>query len=113
VAKRAMISLGRVGSFCGNGSGDIAIAFTTANRIPHDSDHDILTCRMFYDESIDKVFEASVESVEEAIISSLYHAETTHGIRGIAPRRPSVFLFTAPRSPLRQSPFRANRKGVE
>ena len=82
VAKRAMISLGRVGSFCGNGSGDIAIAFTTANRIPHDSDHDILTCRMFYDESIDKVFEASVEAVEEAIISSLYHAETTHGIRG-------------------------------
>ena len=82
VAKRAMISLGRVGSFCGNGSGDIAIAFTTANRIPHDSDHDILTCRMFYDESIDKVFETSVEAVEEAIISSLYHAETTHGIRG-------------------------------
>ena len=82
VAKRAMISLGRVGSFCGNGSGDIAIAFTTANRIPHDSNHDILPCRMFYDESIDKVFEASVEAVEEAIISSLYHAETTHGIRG-------------------------------
>ena len=66
----------------GNGMRDIAIAFTTANRIPHDSDHDILTCRMFYDESIDKVFEASVEAVEEAIISSLYHAETTHGIRG-------------------------------
>ncbi len=82
VAKRATISLGRVGSFCGNGSGDIAIAFTTANRIPHYSDHDILTCRMFYDENIDKVFETSVEAVEEAIISSLYHAETTHGIRG-------------------------------
>ena len=82
VAKRATISLGRVGSFCGNGSGDIAIAFTTANRIPHYSDHDILTCRMFYDENIDKVFEASVEAVEEAIVSSLYHAETTHGIRG-------------------------------
>ena len=82
VAKRATISLGRVGSFCGNGSGDIAIAFTTANRIPHYSDHDILPCRMFYDENIDKVFEASVEAVEEAIVSSLYHAETTHGIRG-------------------------------
>lgn len=82
VAKRATISLGRVGSFCGNGSGDIAIAFTTANRIPHYSDRDILTCRMFYDENIDKVFEASVEAVEEAIISSLYHADTTHGIRG-------------------------------
>ena len=81
VAKRTMISLGRVGSFCGNGSGDIAIAFTTANRIPHDSDHDILPCRMFYDDNIDKVFEASVEAVEEAIVSSLYHAEPPHGIR--------------------------------
>lgn len=82
VAKRATISLGRVGSFCGNGSGDIAIAFSTANRVPHYSEHDILPMRMFYDENIDKVFEASVEAVEEAIISSLYHAETTHGIRG-------------------------------
>lgn len=81
VAKRATISLGRVGSFCGNGSGDIAIAFTTANRVPHYSDHDILSYQMFYDENIDKVFEASVEAVEEAIVSSLYHAETTHGIR--------------------------------
>lgn len=82
VAKRATISLGRVGSFCGNGSGDIAIAFSTANRVPHYSDHDILSYQMFYDENIDTVFEATVEAVEEAIISSLYHAETTHGIRG-------------------------------
>lgn len=81
VAKRATISLGRVGSFCGNGSGDIAIAFTTANRVPHYSDHNLLSYRMFYAENIDTVFEAAVEAVEEAIVSSLYHAETTHGIR--------------------------------
>lgn len=81
VARRAAISLGRVGSFCGNGSGDIAIAFSTANRVPHYSDRDLLTYRMFYDENIDAVFEASVEAVEEAIISSLYHADTTRGIR--------------------------------
>ena len=79
---RALVGLSRTGSYCGNGSGEIVIAFTTANRIPHYSDHDILPCRMFYDENIDKVFEASVEAVEEAIVSSLYHAETTHGIRG-------------------------------
>ena len=82
VAKRATISLGRVGSYCGDGSGDIAIAFTTANRIPHYSDTSLLDIRLFHDEKIDKVFEASVEAVEEAIISSLYHAETTRGIRG-------------------------------
>ena len=82
VAKRSAIALARTGSYCGNGSGDIAIAFTTANRVPHYSEKSILESRMFYDENIDIVFEASVESVEEAIISSLYHAETMTGIRG-------------------------------
>ena len=82
VAKRAMISLGRVGSYCGNGSGDIAIAFTTANNQPHYSDRNIWDTKMFYDENIDCVFEAAVEAVEEAIISSLYHAKTTVGVRG-------------------------------
>lgn len=82
VAKRSMIALGRVGSYCGNGSGDIAIAFTTANRQPHYSSRNILDTKMFYDENIDCVFEAAVEAVEESILSSLYHAETTTGVRG-------------------------------
>ena len=82
LAKRSMVALGRMGSYCGNGSGDIAIAFTTANRLPHYSEKNILETRMFYDENIDRVFVAGVEAVEEAIISSLYHAETTTGVRG-------------------------------
>lgn len=82
VAKRAMISLGRVGSFSGNGSGDIAIAFSTANRLPHYSDKAVLEVKVLHDDAIDDLFEAGVEAVEEAIISSLYHAETTEGVRG-------------------------------
>lgn len=82
MAKRSMIALGRCGSYSGNGSGDIAIAFTTANRLPHYSAKNILDMKCFYDEEIDMVFESAVESVEEAIISSLYHAETMTGIRG-------------------------------
>ena len=81
LAKRSMVALGRVGSYCGNGSGDIAIAFTTANRLPHYSQKNILETRMFYDENIDPVFESGVEAVEEAIISALYHAETATGVR--------------------------------
>ena len=80
VAKRATISLGRVGSCLGNGSGDVAIAFTTANRLAHYSDKKILDMKMFYDEELDMVFEASIEAVEEAIVSSLYHAETKGGV---------------------------------
>lgn len=82
VARRSMISLGRTGSYCGNGSGDIAVAFTTGNRVEHYSKENILNMRMFYDANMDMVFEAAVEAVEEAIVSSLYHGKTLTGIRG-------------------------------
>jgi len=82
VAKRATISLGRVGSYIGNGSGDISIAFTTANNQKHYSDTNIIDIKMFYDENIDCVFEATVEAVEESIVSSLLHSKNmTSGFR--------------------------------
>lgn len=82
VAKRAVVGLARVGSFLGNGSGDIAIAFSSGNIVPHYSERDILETKMFHDNAMDKVFEATAEAVEEAVISSLYHAGTVKGIRG-------------------------------
>lgn len=81
-ANRAAVSLARTGSFMGGDSGDVAIAFTTANRIPHYSETNLLEMKMFYDENIDMVFEAAVEAVEESIISSLYHARSLTGVRG-------------------------------
>ncbi|MCQ2547399.1 MAG: P1 family peptidase [Clostridia bacterium] len=81
VSKRALVALARTGSFSGNGSGDIAIAFTTANRVAHYPEKAIMDLKMINDDKIDPVFQASVEAVEEAIVSSLYHAETTLGIR--------------------------------
>lgn len=81
VAKRSVVALGRTGSFLGNGSGDIAIAFSTANRIPHYSKKKILDVKMYHDDALDTVFEATAEVVEEAIISSMYHADTMKGIR--------------------------------
>jgi len=42
VARRAGVGLAWCGSFWGNGSGDIALAFTTANRVPHVADQDLL-----------------------------------------------------------------------
>ena len=81
IAKRATVGLARVGSFLGNGSGDIAIAFSNGNRIPHYSKEDVLETKMFHDKAMDKLFDATAEVVEEAVISSMYHAETTKGIR--------------------------------
>lgn len=82
VSKRAVIGLGRTGSHLGNGSGDICISFTTANIIKHYSDTNIVSMKMLDDEAIDQVFRAAAEAVEESIISSLYHAETTVGVNG-------------------------------
>ena len=74
VSCRASVSLGKTGSFLGNGSGDIAIAFSTSNILPHFSNSDTVEIKMLHEDCIDTVFEATVEAVEEAIISSLYHA---------------------------------------
>ena len=81
VAKRATVGLARTGSFLGNGSGDIAIAFSNGNTVPHFTDKKILEVRMYNDDKIDDIFEATAEAVEECVISSLYHAETVTGIR--------------------------------
>lgn len=82
VARRAGVGLARTGSYMGNGSGDIAIAFTTANRIPHNSPTAVLPFSMVADDRLDPVFDMAAEAVEESIISALWHAETTHGRDG-------------------------------
>ncbi len=82
VARRAGVGLSRTGSYMGNGSGDIAIAFSTANRLPHTSDKAILPFSMVIDDKMDPVFDMTAEAVEEAIVSSLWHAETTEGRDG-------------------------------
>ena len=86
------MGLARTGSYYGNGSGDIAIAFTTANRVPHYSKTPFVDMKMMDDESIDPVLEMSAEAVEEAIISSLYHAPTTVGRAGRVQRGLRDFL---------------------
>ena len=79
VSKRAAIGLGRTGSYLGNGSGDIAISFTTANKVEHYEDSDLMDIKMIHENKIDLVFRAVVESVEESVVSSMLHAKTTVG----------------------------------
>ncbi|MGJ9460064.1 P1 family peptidase [Oceanobacillus sp. CF4.6] len=84
LATRCAAGLARTGSNIDHGSGDIAIAFSTANK--HDHNHtSILDSLSFIrdDHSVmNQLFQAVVESTEEAIISSLKHAETTEGRKG-------------------------------
>ncbi len=79
VANRAAHAMARTGTFSANGSGDIAIAFSTANKIEHFNTEKTKSITMLYDEELDPIFEASVEALEEALLSSLDHGETVDG----------------------------------
>ena len=83
IAKRAIAGLSRTGSFMANGSGEIALAFTTANRKPHYTDKAILPMALLHDDQLDIVFRAVIEATEEAVISSMLHAETVSGRKGM------------------------------
>lgn len=82
VAKRAGVGLCRTGSFMGNGSGDIVIAFSTANKIKHYEDKDIIEIKIINENGIDEVFRAAAEATEEAVLNSLACAEETTGRNG-------------------------------
>ncbi len=82
VARRAGVGLAWCGSFWGNGSGDIALTFTTANRVPHEADQDFLEHRALAEGRIDRLFQAAAEATQEAVMDALVAAETTIGRHG-------------------------------
>jgi D-aminopeptidase len=81
---RVAAGLARTGSVYGHGSGDFAIAFSTAERIPHQPRALTIARTVVADEArvLDWLFLAVVESVEEAVINSLCAAETVVGRDG-------------------------------
>ena len=82
VAKRAVLGLARTGSTARHGSGDFAIAFSTAQRIPRAPTSPTLTTTVLSDNDINPLFEAAEEAVEEAIVNALLTATTVVGRDG-------------------------------
>lgn len=82
VARRAGVGLAWCGAFWANGSGDIAVAFTTANRVPQTAPSDLLTHRVLAESRIDTLFQAAAESTQEAVLDALAAAETMQGRAG-------------------------------
>lgn len=82
LAKRAMLGLGKTGGIASNGSGDYVIAFSTAEsiRIPYRSDQSLQKQYVLRNSAMSPLFMAVNEATEEAIINSLFHAETMTGI---------------------------------
>ncbi len=79
ICKRASVGISRTGSYCSSGSGEMAIAFTTANMINHYEKSDIVDLKMINENRINILFRATVEATEEAILNSMIAAETTIG----------------------------------
>ena len=84
LAKRAFLGIARVGGFASNGSGDYVIAFSTSPdvRINTDSDGDTITVNELKNSAMTPLFLAAVEATEEAILNSLFMAETMSGENG-------------------------------
>ncbi|MBD3291129.1 S58 family peptidase, partial [candidate division KSB1 bacterium] len=86
LAKRATFGLARTGSNCSNGSGDYVIAFSTAEelRIPYFSNNArLLQKNELRNDKMTPLFEAVIEATEEAILNSLFKAETVTGKNGV------------------------------
>jgi D-aminopeptidase len=77
LASRSMVGLGRTGSSMTNGSGDYAIAFSTANRI--NANDRTRTVQLLGNDARSPLFQAVIEATEEAIINSLLKATTVTG----------------------------------
>ncbi len=79
LARRVTLGLGRDGSISGNGSGDIFIAFSTANSGAAAIDREV-DLKMLPNDKIEPLFAATVQATEEAIINAMVAAETMTGI---------------------------------
>jgi D-aminopeptidase len=77
LASRSMVGLGRTGSSMTNGSGDYAVAFSTANRI--NANDRVRTVQLLGNDAMSALFQAVIEATEEAIINSLLKATTITG----------------------------------
>jgi D-aminopeptidase len=81
VARRVTLGLGRTGGIGGNDSGDLFIAFSTANPGASDVDH-VVDVKMVPNDKLDPLFAATVQATEEAIVNAMVAATDMTGVDG-------------------------------
>jgi D-aminopeptidase len=105
LARRATMGLARTGSTSGNSSGDIFIAFSTANRGAN-KEPGPNAIQTVSNERISPLFQATVEATEEAIVNAMVAAQTMTGIDGhkieaLPHDKLSDFMKRSPQAPLK------------
>jgi D-aminopeptidase len=103
VSKRVGLGIGRAGSIAAHGSGEIVLAFSTANKIPRTTQKLVYHLRVLVDQRLNPIYEAAIEATEEAILNSLCMARDMDGANGnFAPALP----LAAVKQILERSPFK-------
>jgi D-aminopeptidase len=84
VARRALHGLARIGSYASNGSGELALAFSTANReaFARDRDDEVRTLEMLPNAALNELFAATTEASEEAVLNALWAGRSLAGATG-------------------------------
>jgi D-aminopeptidase len=82
MAKRAALGIGRVGSTAMHGSGEIVLAFSTANQVPRETRKMVYRMKILLDQRLDPLYEAVIEATEEAILNALCMARDMEGANG-------------------------------
>lgn len=82
LAKRAFMGLAQTGGIASNGSGDYVIAVSTAYQIPHETAMAFDELKLLRNDNVSPLFMAAIEATEEAIINSLFAAQTLSGDQG-------------------------------
>lgn len=82
LALRAGAGLARTGSVFGHGSGDIALAFSTAYTVPGQAERPMPAVAMLHDSLLDDIFQAAADSTEQAIVHALWRATAVTGRDG-------------------------------
>jgi D-aminopeptidase len=82
LALRAGAGLARTGSVFGHGSGDIALAFSTACTVPQDAGRPMPARALLHDALLDPLFQAAADGTEQAIVHALWRARPVTGRDG-------------------------------
>ncbi len=82
LARRISLGVGRSGSISGHGSGDIFLAFSTANEDAHHDEDRLAVADFLPNSRLDVLFEAVIQSIDEAIMNALFANDTMRGKNG-------------------------------
>lgn len=93
IAKRASVGISRTGGHIGHGSEEIVIAFTTKNQIKHHDISALSSIQIIHQDYLDKIFNMTIESVEESILNSMITAKETTGFMNHKRRSLKDFIY--------------------